>query len=64
MELKRISKKEAHSKYGVCTSGTSSLCQFFLRSDGCVVDETNSVRYCPPLAAHKVALSHSPKDML
>lgn len=48
--MKRISKKEAREKYGICTSGASSLCTFYLREDGCVVDETNCVRYCPQLA--------------
>ena len=49
--MKQISKQEARKKYGICTTGASSLCQFFLREDGCVVDDTNCVRYCPPLAA-------------
>lgn len=45
--MKRISKKEAREKYGVITSGASSLCQFYIREDGCIVDNTGSIRYYP-----------------
>lgn len=48
MALKRISKKEAKEKYGVCVTGASSLCRFYLRDDGCVVDESGCIRYYPP----------------
>lgn len=46
--MKRISKKEAHEKYGVITSGANSLYQYFLREDGCVVDSDGDIRYMPP----------------
>ena len=49
MELKQISKKEASEKYGICVSGPNSMNRYYLRSDGCVVDDTNRVRFCPAL---------------
>lgn len=52
MDLKRISKKEAHDKYGICISGANSLCKYFLRGDGCVVDDTGCIRYYPPMKAN------------
>ena len=46
--MKRISKKEASAKYGVWVGGASSLCRFYLREDGCVVDDGGNLRYIPP----------------
>lgn len=48
--MKRISKREAAEKYGVIVSGASGLCRFYLREDGCVVDDSGCVRYMPPFA--------------
>lgn len=46
--MKEISKKEASKKYGICVSGPNSLNRYYLREDGCVVDDTDCVRYYPP----------------
>lgn len=43
--MKRISKKEASEKYGVCVSGANSFNRYYLRDDGCVVDDTGCIRY-------------------
>lgn len=45
--MKEISKKEASEKYGICVSGPNSLNRYYLREDGCVVDDTDCVRYRP-----------------
>ena len=57
--LKQISEKEASEKYGCVISGPNSLNKYYLRSDGCVVDDTGCVRYipkkldvCPVCGAH------------
>ena len=47
--MKEITKKEAAEKYGICVSGPNSMNKYYLREDGCVVDDTNCVRYCPTL---------------
>lgn len=46
--MQKITKKEAREKYGIVTSGASSLCSFYLRDDGCIVDDSGAVRYAPP----------------
>ncbi len=47
--MKEITKKEAKEKYGICVTGANAMNRYYLREDGCVVDDTNCVRYCPAL---------------
>ena len=45
MKRKKITKKEAREKYGIITTGASSLNSFFLLENGDVVDDTGSLRF-------------------
>lgn len=45
--MKRISKQEAHDKYGVCVSGGNSLYSYYLTEDGKVIDSDGDIRYIP-----------------
>lgn len=45
--MKRISKKEASEKYGIVVSGANSMNTYYLREDGCVVDDCGDIRYIP-----------------
>ncbi|MFA5790603.1 MAG: hypothetical protein WC976_06055 [Caldisericia bacterium] len=45
--MKKISKKEARKKYGIITTGANSSYSYFLRKDGCVVDNDGDVRFVP-----------------
>ena len=48
MRAVRISKEEAKEKYGIVINGANSTNRYYLREDGCVIDDTGCVRYCPP----------------
>lgn len=45
--MKRISKQEAHDKYGVCVTGVNSLYSYYLTDDGKVIDSDGDIRYIP-----------------
>lgn len=45
--VKKIGKKEAHDKYGVCVNGANSLYTYYLTDDGKVIDSDGDIRYAP-----------------
>ncbi len=45
--MTRISKQEAHDKYGVCVTGVNSLYTYYLTDDGKVIDSDGDIRYIP-----------------
>lgn len=46
--MRRISKQEAHNKYGVIVTGANSLCNYYLTDDGYIIDDCGDIRYIPP----------------
>lgn len=46
--MRRISKQEAHNKYGVIVSGVNSLYNYYLTDDGYITDDCGDIRYIPP----------------
>lgn len=46
--MTKISKQEAHKKYGVIISGVNSLYNYYLTDDGYIIDDDGDIRYIPP----------------
>lgn len=63
MAKKRISIKEARSKYGIVASGGSSLLRYYLLDNGNVEDSLGDIRYHAPKTKQKIVVPLSELDL-